>query len=293
MGDYLLRAIDETGSIRVFVANTTKMVEDARQIHNTTPVATAALGRTLTAASIMGTMLKGEKDTISIQFKGDGPIRTVLAVANSNGDVKGYVGDPSVDLPLNQNGKLDVGRAVGKNGRLVVIRDLGLKEPYIGQSDIVSGEIAEDLAQYFVISEQQPSAVALGVLINRDYTVKSAGGYIIQVLPDIDDAVLGKLENKIATVEPISTLIDKGYSPEDILSHVFNEFNMQIKDKIDISLKCDCSDERIIGALISLGENEIHKIIEEDEKAEVVCHFCNTAYNFDKEQLLDILEKAK
>ncbi|MCG4585905.1 Hsp33 family molecular chaperone HslO, partial [Anaerosalibacter bizertensis] len=228
MKDYVIRAIDEKGTIRVFVASTTNLVEEARKTHNTMPTGTAALGRTLTAASIMGTMMKNEKESISIQFRGDGPIKNIAVVSNSKGEVKGYLGDPTVDLPLKSNGKLDVGGAVGRNGRVIVIKDFGLKDPYIGQSSIVSGEIAEDLTYYFANSEQQPSAVNLGVLVDRDLSVKAAGGYIVQLLPGTLDEDIDKLEECIKNSEPISTLIDKGLTPEEILENVFGKFNMNI-----------------------------------------------------------------
>ena len=288
MKDYVIRALDKEKTIRMFIATNTNLVEKARKIHNTSAVCTAALGRTLTAAGIMGFMLKGDKDKISMQIRGDGPIKTILAVSNRHGKVKGYVGNPSVELPT-KDGKLDVGKAVGINGRIIIIKDLGLKEPYIGQSKLISGEIAEDLTHYFAISDQQPSAVALGVLIDRDLSVKASGGYILQVLPNISEEALTKLENTLQNIEPVSQLIDKGYTPEDILDKVFGEFKMEIKEKLDISLECDCSKGRIEQALISLGEKELKNIIKEDGKAEVSCHFCNTKYQFDKEDILQIL----
>ncbi|RKD32429.1 Hsp33 family molecular chaperone HslO [Thermohalobacter berrensis] len=293
MKDYVLRAIDKEKNIRIFIASTTNLVEDARKIHNTTSTATAALGRTLTAAAIMGLMLKGEKDKVSINIKGDGPAKSILAVANSKGKVKGYIANPYVDLPLRKDGKLNVGMAVGKNGKISVIRDFGLKEPYIGQSNLVTGEIAEDLAQYFVYSEQQPSAVALGVLIDKDLSVKAAGGFILQVLPNIPEESLTKLEEKINNFKSISELINKGYKPEDILDDLLGDFDMEIKEKKEIKLECDCSRERLEEALISVGEEELTKILEEDGKAEVVCHFCNTKYQFDKQDLIKLIESVK
>lgn len=293
MNDYIIRALDKEKSIRVFIASTSNMVESARKIHNTTPVATAALGRTITAAGIMGIMTKGVKYKTSIQIKGNGPLKTILAVADSQGQVKGYVGNPYVELPLKKNGKLDVGNAVGKDGRVIIIKDLGLKEPYIGQSKLVSGEIAEDLSYYFASSEQQPSAVALGVLVDVDLTVRASGGYIVQVLPNISEELLNKLEERLSNVEPISRLIDKGYTPEDILDKVFGDFGMEIKEKNEISLTCDCSRERLEGALISIGEEELKSIIAEDGKAEVSCHFCNTSYTFNTDELNKLLDEAK
>lgn len=289
MKDYVIRAIDEKGSIRIFIANTTNLVEEVRSIHKTMPTGTAALGRTLTAASIMGRMMKGDNDSISIQIRGDGPIGNVVASSNSKGEVRGYVGNPMVDLPLKNNGKLDVGRAIGRNGRVIVIKDFGLKEPYIGQSNIVSGEIAEDLTYYFAHSEQQPSAVNLGVLVDKDLSVKASGGYIVQLLPDASDEDIDILEESIKKSEPISTLIDKGFTPEDILKEVFGKFNMSILKKEEVEFKCNCSRDRIEKALRSLGEKEIKDIIEEDGKAEIVCHFCNKKYNFSKKDLESLI----
>lgn len=292
MQDYVIRAIDEEGSIRVFVASTTNLVNSAREIHNTTPTASAALGRTLTAAAIIGTMLKNERDTVSVQLKGDGPLGTILAVANSKGDVKGYVDNPSTDLPLKINGKLDVGAAVGHNGKVTVIRDFGLREPYIGQSDIITGEIAEDIANYYAYSEQQPSAVALGVLVDRDTSIKAAGGYIIQVLPQATEEALDKLEDSLVNAEPVSLLIDKGYSPEEILPHICNGFNMNIKEKMPLKLTCDCSFERMQKALLAIGREDLKNIIKEDGEAELVCHFCNGKYKFNRDELNSLLNES-
>lgn len=292
MKDYVLRAIDDGGNFRVFIARTTELVNEASKIHNTMPTATAALGRTLTAGVLMGSTLKNDDDKLSIQINGDGLIKNVLAVANSRGEVKGYISNPNANPPLKRKGKLDVGGAIG-NGRMVVIRDLGLREPYIGQSDLVSGEIAEDLTHYFAHSEQQPSAVALGVLVDVDLSVKASGGYIIQVMPDAKEEVLSKLEEKLSIVEPVSTLIDKGYTPEDILKYLFDDMEMKTLEKKEVKLVCDCSQDRIERVLLSMGEKEIQSIIEEEGKAEIVCHFCNEKYQFNKEQLGEILRDAK
>lgn len=291
MKDYIIRAIDDEKSMRIFIATTTDMIEESRKMHNTSATATAAFGRTLTAASMMGIMLKGENDKISIQFKGNGPIENIVAVANSKGQVKGYVGNPSADLPVREDGKLDVGGIVGNSGKLIVIRDLGLRDPYIGQSNLVSGEIAEDIANYYAASEQQPSAVALGTFIDKDLSVKSSGGMIIQVLPNIDEERLSLLEHKIQVMTPISTLINQGYSPEKILNGLFEEFNMEILDKVEVKYQCDCNIERMERALISIGKEEMNKIIEEDEQAQLECHFCNKKYNFDKNDLEKLLDE--
>lgn len=292
MIDYAIRAIDETGSIRIFVASTTNLVEEARRIHNTTPVATAALGRVLTASLLMGNTLKNDQDKLSFQITGDGQIKSVIAISNSKGEAKGYISNPHADLPLKSKGKLDVGGAIG-NGKLTVIKDLGMREPYVGQTALVSGEIAEDLAHYFALSDQQPSVVALGVLVDTDYTVKASGGYIIQVLPDALEEVIQKLEDNISNVEPISSMIDKGFTPEQVLETVCKGLEMKILEKKDLKFVCDCCEERMERALVSIGEKDLTEIIEEDEKAEICCEFCDTKYNFNKEQLENLLAKAK
>lgn len=292
MIDYMLRAIDKTGSIRAFVASTTNLVEHARSVHNTSPVSTAALGRVMTASLLMGNTLKNDNDKVSLQITGDGLIKNILAISNSRGEVKGCISDPLADLPLKRKGKLDVGGAIG-NGHLTVIKDLGLRDPYIGQTQLVSGEIAEDLTHYFATSDQQPSVVALGVLVDRDYTVKSAGGYIIQVLPNADEEVIAKLEETIANAEPVSTLIEKGYKPEDILDYICSGLDMKILEKKDLKFVCDCCEDRIERALISIGEKELIDMIEEDGEAEICCQFCDTKYHFGKDELTTLLNKAK
>ena len=289
MKDYIIRAIDSKKSFRVFIASTTDLVEEARKIHNTSPTATAALGRALTAASIIGITMKEPTDSLTFKIKGDGPIGSIITVANNSGEVKGYVDNPYADLPGRTDGKLDVGGLVGKNGQLAVIRDLGLKEPYMGFSNLVSGEIAEDLVHYFYLSEQQPSAINLGVLVDKDISVKAAGGYMLQILPNVEDQDIDRIEEILKKAEPISSLIDKGLSPEAILEKLFGEFNMEVLDKNDIGLKCDCSREKIEKALISLGRQELESIIVEDGQAEIVCHFCNSKYNFSKEELLELV----
>ncbi|KXZ40267.1 molecular chaperone Hsp33 [Alkalithermobacter thermoalcaliphilus JW-YL-7 = DSM 7308] len=288
--DYIVRATDKDNKIRIFAALTTDMVEMARKTHNTTPVATAALGRTLTATSIMGTMMKSDKDKLTITIKGNGPIGSIVAVSNSKGVVKGYVSNPDVDVPLKYEGKLDVSAAVGKEGSLTVIKDLGLKKPYIGKYELVSGEIAEDFTAYFAHSEQQPSAVALGVLVDVDYSVKAAGGFIVQLMPDASEEVITTLENNLSKMEPISTLIDKGKTPEDIIAIVLDGLEYNILEKHNVKFECDCSRERIEKALITLGENTLSEILHEDKKAEVVCHFCNEKYQFSEKQLKNIIE---
>lgn len=289
MKDYLIRGIDKSGSIRIFVATTTNMVEEARITHNTSATATAAFGRSLTAATMMGIMMKNEQDRLTFKISGGGPIGTIMVVANNKGQVKGYVDHPYADVPSRKDGKLDVGRLVGSGGTITTIIDLGLKYPYVGQSDLVSGEIAEDLAAYYLSSEQQPSAVGLGVLVDRDITVRAAGGYIIQLLPDASDEDITKIEIALSKIEPVTTLIDKGLSPEDIMQELLEGFEMRVLDKMDIEYICDCSRERIEGVMISIGKKEIQSMIDEDGEGEVICHFCNTKYHFSKEELENLI----
>ncbi len=293
MQNYVLRAIAGNKKIRAFVAITTGLVEEAREIHDTTPVATAALGRTLTAAAMMGLMLKGDKNKLSIQISGDGPLKQILAVADAKGNVKGYVAEPYVDLPMREDGKLDVGKAVGKNGKIVVIKDLGLKEPYIGQAPLVSGEIAEDITAYFAYSEQQPSAVGLGVLVDRDYTVKAAGGFILQLMPEAGNKIIERLEKRLSEIPSITTMIQDEADGKKILENVLEGFDIEILEQTEVRLVCDCSEERLEKALISVGAEELQKMIEEDGRAELICHFCNTKYHFDKEHLERLYREAQ
>lgn len=285
MKDYLIKAIDEVGKVRIYVARSTALVEKARLTHNTSPTATAALGRTLTAGVIMGAMMKNDTDVLTLKISGDGPAGNIYVVARNNGVVKGYIDNPAADLPSKENGKLDVGSLVGTNGSIRTIMDLGLKEPYVGQSKLITGEIAEDLANYYAYSEQQPSAVSLGVLVDKDISVKAAGGYIIQLLPGVSDEDINKIEKILANIDPVSTMIDNGMTPEEIMEHSLGDLNMQILEKSDIEFKCDCTRERIERVIISLGKKEIDDIIKEDGQAEIVCHFCNTKYLFNEEEL--------
>jgi molecular chaperone Hsp33 len=289
MKDYLVRAIDKDKKVRIYAASTTNLVEYARKIHGTSPTATAALGRALTAGAIMGAMMKNDKDLLTLKISGGGPLGDIVIVSRNNGTVKGLVGNPLADAPSTAEGKLDVGAVVGNDGLVTVIIDLGLKEPYVGQADIISGEIAEDIANYYMVSEQVPTAVALGVLIDRDITVKASGGYILQLLPDIKDEEITQIENSLKNIKPVSTLINEGLTPEEIIANILPEFDMEIIDKMDLEYKCDCSREKIEAMLVSLGKKELEDIINEDGKAEVVCHFCNTKYNFDKSELEKIL----
>lgn len=288
MSDYILRATAAGGAVRLFVADTRQTVQQAFEYHRTSPVMSAALGRALTAAAIMGSMLKSEKDLVTIQIKGDGPGGGLTVTSNSKSEVKGYVNNPIVDIPLKPNGKLDVQAALGF-GTLTVIKDLGMKEPYIGNIPLVSGEIAEDITYYFAKSEQTPSAVALGVLVDRDYSIKAAGGFVIQMMPEAEEEIITAIEEKLKTVEPVTAMLEKGMTPEDILNVLVGEWQPKILDKVPVNYVCSCSRERVEKALIAIGKKEIAKIIEEDGKASLHCHFCNKEYDFSREDLERLL----
>ena len=292
MSDIITRAITKDGFFKISAVVSTESVQKARDFHNTSPVATAALGRLLTAALLMGGELKEDKAKLTLQMKGDGPLGTVFAAANSKGEVKGYTENPLCDLPLKANGKLDVGGAIGK-GTLCVIKDLCLKEPYIGQVAIQTGEVGDDLAYYFMQSEQVPSVVSLGVLVDRDYSVKCAGGFIIQVMPECDDKSLTKLENSIGGIMSMTEMLSQGMNGEDIIKYVMLGFDTDILDSREVGYVCDCSRERMERAIISLGKAEIDAIIEEQGEAEIVCSFCNSAYKFDAKQLEEMKISAK
>lgn len=291
--DYMIRAIDKKKTFRLFMVKSTNTVEEARCRHNTTPTASAALGRTMTAGLMMGYMMKNEKDKLTININGGGPIGTILAVVNNKGEVKGYVEKPNINLPLKPNGKLDVGGAVGINGKVTVMMDIGLKDPYVGSTDIVTGEIGEDIAMYYLLSEQQNSAVALGVLVDRDYSIKSAGGFIVQTLPLIEDEDLKKLESVLNNLKSVSDYFDNDDKVEVIAKKLFSDFDIQITDKIPVGFKCDCSEERMERGLISLGKKDLKEIIEEDEQIETVCHFCNEKYLFHGDKLKRLLNSIE
>ena len=298
----VLTAIDKSGSFRVYLAISTKLVQEALNIHNTTPLATAALGRVLTGASMMGLMLKNERDKLTLIFKGDGPARQILATADGKGNVKGYIADPGVDLPLKENGKLDVGGAIGR-GELTVVKDLGLKEPYVGTVSLVSGEIAEDLTSYYYISEQQNTAISLGVKIERDYSVGCAGGMIVQLLPGASEDAVAALEKIIGDMEPITTLIERvkgGGADEslrllskEIFGRIPQEFAIEELEIKNMDWNCDCSFERLEKILMTIGERDLKEIIEEDGEAELVCQFCLKKYKFDKAHLEKILASIR
>ena len=290
--DYMVRATAADGYIRAFAAVTKDIAETSRQIHQTTPVVTAALGRLLCAGAMMGTMMKGDKDILTITVKGDGPVGGLTVTADSKGNVKGYPNNARVDLPLKARAKLDVGRAVGK-GTLTVIKDLGLKEPYVGQVDLVSGEIGEDMTYYFAISEQVPSSVGLGVLVDTDLTVKQAGGFIIQLMPGTPDEVIDRLEKKLSGVKSVTAMLEEGKDPEGILKDLLEGFDPVILETCPLSYKCNCSRDRMAKALISLGEKELQTMIDEGEPAELCCQFCGKKYLFSLDDLKEMLRVAR
>lgn len=285
---YILRGTSKNHGIRIFAADTTSMVEEARRLHNTSPVASAALGRALTASSIMGIMMKGDNDKLTLSINGKGPLGTIVCVADSKGTVKGYVSNPLVDIPSRADGKLDVGSAVGINGLVTIIKDMGMKEPYTGQYPLVNGEIAEDLTAYYAYSEQQPSAIALGVLVDVDYSIKAAGGFIVQLMPEAEEKDIDILEKNLSQITSVSHLIDDGKTPEDLINLVLKDLEPMIYEKIPVQYKCDCSRERIEKALISIGKKDLDEIIKEDKLAEISCHFCNTVYHFNEAELIDL-----
>ncbi len=291
MDDYIVRATAAGAQIRAFAATTGKLVETARQMHNTSPVATAALGRLLTAGSMMGSMLKQETDLLTLKIDGDGPIGSLLVTADGRADVKGYAACPDVMLPPSSAGKLDVGGAVGR-GILHVIKDMGLKEPYAGQTELQTGEIAEDLTYYFAVSEQVPSSVGLGVLMNRDNTVRHAGGFLIQLMPFAEKEVLDKLEQNLLGIASVTSMLDAGESPEGILERLLGNLDLEILDRKPTRFQCGCDRRRVEKAIISIGKKEIAEMIAQQKPITVNCHFCNQEYRFSVEQLSEILEKA-
>lgn len=292
MNDYLVKALAFNGEIRAYAVRSTETVSEAQQRHDIWPTATAALGRAMTAVVMMGAMVKGE-DKLTVKVEGNGPLGAMIIDANGHGDVRGYAVNPHTDFEATEAGKLDVRRAVGTEGMLSVVKDLGLRDFFTGQIPLVSGEIAEDFTQYFVVSEQVPSAVALGVLVNPDKTVKASGGFIIQVMPGAADETISLLEKHIAEMRPISTMVDEGLTPEQILYEVLGEENVEILDKMDIQFQCNCSRERFGNAIIGLGEKEIRAMIEEEGQAEASCHFCLESYVYLKEELEGFLDEIR
>jgi len=290
MSDRLVRAISRDGYVKVVAVSTRELTERARQIHKTTPVVTAALGRTLAAASMMGNALKGEGASLTLQIKADGPIGRILAVSDPAGNVRGTVDNPHVDIPLRPDGKLDVGGAVGMDGMLTVIRDLNMKEPYVGSVGLLGGEIAEDLAAYFVESEQIPTACGLGVLVDRDQSVLAAGGYIIQLLPGASEDIITMVEGGIMAAGPVTTLLNEDDDPESLIRRVMSDFELDILETSPIEYRCYCSRERMEKALISLGVEEMQNLIEEQGSAELTCQFCDNVQTFTREDLESLLQ---
>lgn len=292
MSDYIVRATAADAQIRAFACTARDTVETARQAHNTSPVITAALGRLLCAGAMMGSMLKGEKDLLTLQIRGEGPVRGLTVTADANGNVKGYPIVPDVILPANAIGKLDVAGALGA-GTLTVIKDMGLKEPYSGQVELQTGEIAEDLTYYFAASEQVPSCVGLGVLMEKNNTVKQAGGFIIQLMPFAEEEVIQKLEENIKNLKSVTTMLDEGNSPRQILEIVLEGLDVQVTDTLPAAFRCDCSKERVERALISIGRRELQEMVDEGKEVEVGCQFCGKKYVFRVEELRDLYGKAR
>ncbi|UAC48245.1 Hsp33 family molecular chaperone HslO [Bacillus aquiflavi] len=292
MSDYLVKALAFNGKVRAYAARTTDTVGEAQRRHGTWPTASAALGRALTAGVMMGAMLKGE-DKITIKIEGGGPLGLILIDSNAKGEVRGYVTNPQTHFDLNKQGKLDVRRAVGTSGSLTVVKDIGLREYFTGQVELVSGELGEDFTYYFVASEQVPSSVGVGVLVNPDNTILAAGGFILQLLPDADEETITLLESRIQAIPPVSKLIQQGLLPEQLLEQLFGEENVNILEKMPVTFKCNCSKERFSNAIISLGKAEINDMIEEDGKADAQCHFCNKTYHFtiDEQKKLEKMSK--
>ncbi len=288
----LVRCISIDGTLTIMAADTTDMVSEAHLIHSTSAVTSAALGRLLTAASFMGAVLKGKDDSVTLRINGGGPAGSVIAVADSRGNARGYLANPSVELPLNKHGKLDVGGAVGKDGTLTVMKDLGLKEPYIGQVPIATGEIAEDITSYFAVSEQIPTVCALGVLVNKDSSINTAGGFIIQLLPTALDDTIDAVEKCIKNVEPVTTMLQNGLSPEEICRKVLPGFELEVLDTAEPVYICNCSLERTIKALISLGTDELNDMAQQ-AVTEVCCHFCPKKYLFTGDDIKKIIAQAK
>ncbi len=289
--DYIVRATAAGGQIRAFAATTRDLVEEARRRHNTSPVATAALGRLLTAGVMMGSMMKNDTDVLTLQINGDGPLGGITVTADSQGNVKGYVQNPDVILPP-KNGKLDVGGAVGI-GLLTVIKDMGLKEPYSGQTILVTSEIAEDLTYYFANSEQVPSSVGLGVLMEKDNTVKCAGGFIVQLMPFAEEKVISRLEENVGKITSVTKLLEEGYTPQQLLSDLTEGLDLEVTDTMPAQFYCNCSKERVERAVASIGAKDIQEMIDEGKDIEVKCHFCNTAYNYSVDELKSILKRSR
>lgn len=293
MKDKIIRGTAKNGMVRFIGGMTTNLVNEGTRLHNCTPVASAALGRMLTAGSLMGCLLKSEKEVVTLKIDGKGEAKGVTVTGHFDGSVKGYIGNPIIDLPLKPNGKLDVSGAIGKDGMLYVIKDLGLKDPYVGQVPIYTGEIAEDFAYYFTVSEQTPSAVSLGVLVDKDLSIKCSGGFIIQMMPDADELLADVITYRLEEMPPITTLLDQGKDIKEILEMIFEDMDINFLEEIEPSYKCDCSEERVEKALISIGAKELEDIYKDGKLEEIKCHFCGKAYIFTNEKIGELLEKAK
>jgi molecular chaperone Hsp33 len=290
MQDKIVRATAKDGMVRIIAGITTNMVNEGCRLHECTPVAAAALGRMLTAGALMGTTLKSEKELMTLKINGNGEAKGITVTGNSHGFVKGFIGNPYIDRPLNEKGKLDVGGAVGTDGILYVIKDLGLKEPYVGQVPIQTGEIAEDFAYYFTVSEQTPSAVSLGVLVDRDLSIKAAGGFIVQMMPGADELLADIITYRLEEIPPITTIISEGKTIEEILEYIFDGMDLKILDSLSPEYKCDCSRERVEKALISIGRETLKEIYDDKKTEEIVCNFCNTKYEFTNEEIGELLK---
>lgn len=292
MKDKLIRGTAKDGQVRFIAASTTELVNKAMNLHNCSATSGAAIGRLLTGASLMGNMLKNDKDTLTLQMNGGGPAKSLVATSYSNGSVKGYISNPVVDIPLNSKGKLDVGGAVGKNGTLYVIKDMGLKDPYIGQVPIYTGEIAEDLAYYFTVSEQTPSAVALGVLVDTDLSVKAAGGFIIQMMPDADPLLADLITYRLEEIASVTDMLSKGMTIEEVIEEVFDGMDAKIMEELIPTYTCNCSKERVERAFLSIGEKDLRELYEDGKTEELKCHFCNTTYKFTHEEIGELLKSV-
>ncbi|MFV3011949.1 Hsp33 family molecular chaperone HslO [Clostridium botulinum] len=290
MKDKLVKAIAKDGQVRIIGAITTELVNEGVKLHNCAPTAAAALGRMLTAGALMGTTLKSGKDTLTLQIHGGGIAKGVVVTSYSDGHVKGYIGNPTADIEPNSKGKLDVSGIIGKNGNLLVIRDMGLKEPYIGQVPIYTGEIGEDLAYYYTVSEQTPSAVGLGVLVDKDLSIKSAGGFIIQMMPGADEMLADLISYRLEEIPSITEMISKGMTIEEILEYIFEDMDLKILESIAPEYRCDCSREKVERAFASIGQKDLKEIYDEGKEEELKCHFCNKAYAFSHDEVGDILE---
>jgi molecular chaperone Hsp33 len=292
MSDYLVKALAYDGQVRAYAVNSTEAVGEAQRRHDTWPTASAALGRSISAGVMMGAMLKGE-NKLTVKVEGGGPIGAILVDSNAKGEVRGYVSNPHVHFDLNEHGKLDVRRAVGTSGTLSVVKDIGMRDHFSGQVPIVSGELGEDFTYYFVTSEQVPSSVGVGVLVNPDHSILAAGGFILQLMPGTEDETITKIEERLSKIPPISKLIEKGLTPEEVLEEVLGKGEVKVLEKMPVSFKCQCSKDRFANAIISLGESEIQDIIDEDQQAEAKCHFCNETYIFSDKELEELKDEAK